>query len=135
MSAYVCAAMRKIWRKEGLYHSQSPTMQSFLAFIDSESDWDRGLQEFREKHYGLFDQIVPPLLQSEDKLLRLLLIRHADVSKRRELNLLKRFAQTADPIRDEPELLAILSRGHKSLDREIRERADLTANLRQAVGS
>jgi hypothetical protein len=135
MSAYVCAAMRKIWRKEGLYQSQSPTMQSFLAAIDSESDWERGLQEFREKHYGLFDQIVPPLLQSEDKLLRLLLIRHADVSKRRELNLLKRLAQTADPMRDEPELLAILSLGHKSLDREIRARADLTAHLRQAVGS
>ena len=133
MSAYVCAAMRKIWRKAGLYQSQSPTMQSFLAF-DSESDWERGLQEFRDKHYGLFDQIVPPLLQSEDKLLRLLLIRHADVSKRRELNLLKRLAQTADPIRDEPELLAILALGHKSLDREIRDRADLTANLRQAVG-
>src|SRR5688572_27757109 len=135
MSAYVCAAIRKIWRKEGLYQSQSPTMRSFIAVIDSETDWERGLQEFREKHYGLFDQVVPPLLQSEDKLLRLLLIRHADVSKRRELNLLKRLAQTADPIRDEPDLLAILSLGHKSLDREIRERADLTANLRQAVGS
>jgi hypothetical protein len=135
MSAYACAAMRKIWRKEGLYQSQSPTMRDFLAAIDSESDWERGLQEFRDKHYGLFDQIVPPLLQSEDKLLRLLLIRHADVRKRRELNLLKRLAQTADPIRDEPELLAILSLGHKSLDRDIRDRADLTANLRQAVGS
>jgi hypothetical protein len=135
MSAYVCAAMRKIWRKEGLYQSPSPTMSSFLAYIDSESDWARGLQEFRDKHYGLFDQIVPPLLQSEDKLLRLLLIRHADVSKRRELNLLKRLAQAADPIRDEPELLAILALGHKSLDREIRDRADLTANLRQAVGT
>lgn len=134
MSAYVCAAIRKIWRKEGLYESPSPTMRSFLASVDSESNWERGLQEFREKHYGLFDQIVPPLLQSEDKLLRLMVIRHADVSKRRELNLLKRLAQTADPIRDEPELLAILSLGHKSLDREIRERADLTANLRQAVG-
>lgn len=137
MSAYACAAMRKIWRKEGLYQSQSPAMRSFLDFVDSAPapDWQRGLQEFRDKHYGLFDQVVPPLLQSEDKLLRLLLIRHADVSKRRELNLLKRLAQTADPIRDEPELLAILSLGHKSLDREIRERADLTANLRQAVGS
>ena len=137
MSAYVCAAMRKIWRKAGLYQSQSPTMQGFprLRRLRAAPDWERGLQEFREKHYGLFDQIVPPLLQSDDKLLRMLLIRHADLSKRRELNLLKRFAQTADPIRDEPELLAIVSLGHKSLDREIRERGDLTPNLRQAVGS
>jgi hypothetical protein len=110
-------------------------MRSFLAAIDSESDWELGLQEFHEKHYSLFDQLEPPLLQSEDKLLRLTLIRHADVSRRRELNLLKRLAQTADPIRNEPELLAIQSVGHKSLDREIRERADLPANLRQAVGS
>ena len=135
MSAYVCAAMRKIWRKAGALSVAVADDEQLPGLHRLGSDWERGLQEFREKHYGLFDQIVPPLLQSEDKLLRLLLIRHADVSKRRELNLLKRLAQTADPIRDEPELLAILALGHKSLDREIRDRADLTANLRQAVGS
>jgi hypothetical protein len=63
-----------------------------------------------------------------------MLIRYADLSKRRELNLLKRFAQAADPIQDEPELLAMASLGHKSLDRAIRERSDLTPNLRQAFG-
>ena len=129
--------MRKIWRKAGLYELKAPTMRNFLDFIESDPtpDWEHGLQEFREKHYALFDQVVPPLLQSEDKLLRIALIRHADLSKRRELNLLKRFAQTADPIHDQPELLAMVSRRHKSLDREIRERADLTPDLRQAVGS
>jgi hypothetical protein len=136
MSAYVCAAMRKIWRKAGLYQSHAPSMRSFLAFIDSEPtpDWEQGLQEFREKHYRLFDQVVPPLLQSDDKLVRVAVVRHADLSKRRELNLLKRFAQNADPIHDEPELLAIVSLGHESLAREIRARGDLTPNLRQAVG-
>ena len=97
-------------------------------------DWEHGLQEFRERYYDAFDHVVPPLLQSDDKLLRLMLIRHADLSKRRELNLLKRFAETADPIRDEPELLAIASLGHKSLDRAIRARGGLTPDLRQAVG-
>jgi hypothetical protein len=75
------------------------------------------------------------LLESEDKLLRITVIRHADLTKRRELNLLKQFAQSADPIRDEAELLAVLALGHKSLSRAIRERADLTPSLRRAVGS
>jgi hypothetical protein len=137
MSAYVCAAMRKIWGKSGLHESKTRAIRNFLAFIESEPspNWEHGLREFREKHYDVFDQVVPPLLQSEDKLLRLAVIRHADPSKRRELNLLKRFAQSADPIRDEAELLALLSLGHESLEREIRERADLTPNLRQVVGS
>jgi hypothetical protein len=137
MSARVYAAMRKIWRKAGLYESKSRWVKDFLDFVESEPspNWEHGLQEFREKHYDVFDQVAPPLLQSEDKLLRLAVIRHADLSKRRELNLLKHFAQSADPIRDEAELLALLSLGHKSLEREIRERADLTPNLRQAVGS
>jgi hypothetical protein len=136
MSAYVCAAMRKIWRKAGLYESKTRTIRDFLDFVGAEppSDWEHGLQEFRDRYYDAFDQVVPPLLQSDDKLLRLMLIRHADLSKRRELNLLKRFAETADPIRDEPELLAIATLGHKSLDRAIRERGGLTPNLRQAVG-
>ena len=135
MSAYVCAVMRKIWRKAGLYRSQAPSMQSFLAFINSEPipDWEHALLEFREKHYGLFDQVVPPLLQSDDKLVRIAVVRHADLSKRRELNLLKRFAQNADPIHDEPELLAIVALGHESLAREIRARGDLTPDLRRAV--
>jgi hypothetical protein len=128
--------MRKIWRKVGLYQSKAPTIRSFLAFIGAEPtpNWECGLRVFREKHYDGFNQIVPPLLQSEDKLLRIMLIRHADLSKRRELNLLKRFVQTADSIHDEPELLAIVSLRHKSLDRAIRQRADLTPSLRQAVG-
>ena len=136
MSAHVCAAMRKIWRRAGLYESKARTIRNFLDFVGSEPppDWENGLKEFRDKHYAAFDQIVPPLLQSDDKLLRIMLIRHADLSKRRELNLLIRFARTADPIRDEPELLAMVSLGHKSLDRAIRERGDLTPNLRQAVG-
>jgi hypothetical protein len=136
MSAHVCAAIRKIWRRAGLYQSEAPTIRNFLAFIESDPvpDWERGLQEFRKKHYDLFDRVVPPLLQSEDKLLRMVLIRHADPSKRKEMNLLKRFVGSADPIRDEPELLAIATLGHKSLARAIRERADLTPNLRRAVG-
>jgi hypothetical protein len=136
MSAHVCAAMRKIWRKAGLHESKTRGVRDFLDFVGSEPppQWEHGLQEFRERHYDVFDQVVPPLLQSDDKLLRIMLIRHADLSKRRELNLLKRFAQSVDPIRDEPELLAMMSLGHKSLDRAIRERGDLTPNLRQAVG-
>jgi hypothetical protein len=136
MSAHVCAAMRKIWRTAGLYESKTRAVRDFLDFVGSEPPphWEHGLQEFRARHYDVFDEVVPPLLQSDDKLLRIMLIRHADLSKRRELNLLKRFAQTVDPIRDEPELLAMMSLGHKSLDRAIRERGDLTPNLRQAVG-
>ena len=136
MSVHVCAVIRKIWRRAGLHQSKAPTIRSFLDFIASEPtpDSERGLREFREKHYDGFDRIVLPLLQSEDKLVRITLIRHADLSRRRELNLLKRFVETADPIHDEPELLAVLSLRHKSLDRAIRQRADLTPNLRQAVG-
>jgi hypothetical protein len=63
-----------------------------------------------------------------------MLIRHADLSKRRELNLLKRFAQSADPIHDEPELLAMAALGHQTLERAIRERGDLTPNLRRTMG-
>jgi hypothetical protein len=136
MSAHVCAAMRKIWRKAGLYESKTRAVRDFLDFVGSEPppDWERGMREFRKTHYDVFDQVVPPLLQSDDKLLRIMLIRHADPSKRRELNLLKRLAQSLDPIRDEPELLAMVALGHKTLDRAIRERGDLTPNLRHAVG-
>ena len=127
--------MRKIWRNAGLYDSRKAGVRQFLAFVDAQPklDWEQGLEGFRQEHYAVLNEVVPPLLKSNDKLLRILLIRHADLKNRRELNLLKQLARDADPVRDQPELLAIAKRGHKGLSNEIRKRADLTSKLRSIV--
>jgi hypothetical protein len=127
--------MRKLWREAGLYNSRTAGVQAFLVFIDEHPDmeWEAGVQAFRTHHYAVFGDIVPPLLASSDKLLRLSLIRSAIPAQRKEFNLLKKFIQEADPTRDEPELLAILELGHKGLAGEIRQRSDLTSTLRRRV--
>ena len=132
---YICVLMRKLWREAGLYNSRKAGVQAFLTFIDAHPDmeWDAGVQAFRMHHYAVLGDIVPPLLASSDKLLRLSLIRSAKPAQRKEFNLLKKFIQDADPMRDEAELLAILELDHKGLSDEIRQRNDLTSTLRRGV--
>ena len=96
---HVCSLMRKIWREVGLFKSNAAKIQAFIKFIETQSsqDWDRGVQEFRNNHYDVFNDVIPPLMESDDKLLRLLVIHHADPKKRKELNLLKDFARQRQP--------------------------------------
>jgi hypothetical protein len=127
--------MRKLWREAGLYASRKAGVQAFLAHLDEQPNlsWEEGVQEFRAHHYEVFSDVVPPLMASNDKLLRLALIRSADPAQRKELNLLKKFIQESDPMQDEPELSAILELGHDGLTDEIRQRNDLTSGLRRRV--
>ncbi len=133
---HVCALMRKIRRNVGLYESRKGGVQQYLTFVEDRPDvvWEKSLEVFRQEHSAVLNDIVPPLLKSRDKLFRILLIRSADLKKRRELNLLKELAHEADPVLDQPELLAILERWHKGLSNEVRERGDLTSKLRSIVG-
>jgi hypothetical protein len=127
--------MQKIWREVGLYESRKAGVQAFLREIAEQPapDWESGVQAFRTHHYAVLGDIVPPLLASTDKLLRLSLIRAADVKQRKELNLLKKFIETAQPAHDELELLAILKLGHARLNDTIRQRTDLTSPLRRRL--
>lgn len=123
------------WREAGLYDSRKAKVRAFLKHVDDHPDkcWDEWVQEFRDHYYDLFKDLIPPLLYTDDKLLRLTLIRKADLRKRRELNLLKKFVREADPVKDEPELSVIAKLSHKGLTAELAKRTDLTSKVRRAI--
>lgn len=129
--------MRQRWAEEGLYASKKSKLRAFLAYIDEhpEHSCEQYIQTFREQYYDLLGEIVPPLLATNDKLLRLMLIRNADVTRPKELKLLKEVAQTADPTADEPELLALARLGHKSVSAILNKRADLSLAVRDLLVS
>lgn len=123
------------WREAGLYESQQPEVKAFLAFFEQHPElcWDEMIAAFREKHYRAFAQVVPPLLDIDDKLLRLALIGRADLQRRQELALVKTFIQQADPVNDERELLMIARMKHKGVAQELGKRGDLTPRVRRYV--
>jgi hypothetical protein len=122
---------RRTWQERGLYASRNAQLRAFLALLDEHPDWtfEDVLSEIRANHAELYTLLVSPLLDTSDKLLRVVLIRNADVGSRRELGLLKAFMQSADPMEDEPELLALASLGHTGLTDELRKRAPLSSAL------
>lgn len=127
--------IKQRWAEAGLYASKKRKVQAFLAYIEEhpEHSCEQYIATFREQFADLTGEIVPPLLQSDDKLLRLLLIRNADLSRPREVKLLKELAQTADPLADEPELLALARLGHRGVSEVLAQREGLGGEVRQLL--
>lgn len=123
------------WREAGLYDSKKAKLRAFLKYVDHhpEQCLDEYEKEFRENYYDLFDDLIPPLFDTDDKLLRILLINRIDVKKRKERNLLKEFVKTANAIEDERELIAIAKRQHKGLAEELLKRREISNKVRRAV--
>ena len=76
---------------------------------------------------------MSPLFETQDKLLRVTVIRNADVNSPKDLRLLKAFIRGAHPTEDEPELLAMAHLGHRGLTAELRKREPLPASVHKAL--
>ena len=127
----------RTWAERGLDARRNARLHAFLT--DQTEHPDRSLEDtltaIRTDYDDLFALLVPPLLETGDKLLRVTLIRNADVNNPKELRLLNALVRGADPAEDEPELLAIASLGHAGLANELRKRGPLPPALHQAVSS
>lgn len=124
--------VKKQWSDARLYTHGDARVGEFLEHFEEHPAecWETAVPLFRQKYYTLFDQVVPPLVNSSDKLLRLQLILHSDPSQPRELRMLREFVRHADPVADRPELKAIARLKHPALDKEIAGRPELVDALK-----
>ena len=123
------------WREAGLYKSPKVKVRSFLKYFDTNPNkcWDDYIETFRKDYYEVFNDLVHPLLKTDDKLLLLTLIRKANLKNRNELNLLKKFARECDHIKDKLELIEIAKLKHKGINSELRKRKILPSEARRLV--
>jgi hypothetical protein len=130
---HIRALIKDLWEKAGAV--RNPKVREFLKFMEKETEdcWENCIREFRQKYYDLFDLLVPPLLNSDDKLLRLNLIRRADLTRPQEVKLLSRLAQKAAPQEDELELRELAGLRNPELRRILVRRKDLTYEVRQVL--
>lgn len=122
-----------IWREAGLYNSGDAQVQAFLKYFDRETDdcWDKVVTRFRREFDDLFDDIVPPLLESSVKTIRVTLIRRVDLRRKKEVHAIRDLIKFLDPHRDAPEILAIAKRKSRALQEELERRKDIVAMLRR----
>ncbi len=123
--------VKQKWREAGLYTSRKAKIRAFLKYFDQNPTecWDTYIQALRDNYYAVFNDLILPLLDTDDKLLRLTIIRKADLRRRKELNLLRKLARECDPVPDKLELLAIAKLEHKGLSAELRKRQKLPSEV------
>jgi hypothetical protein len=119
--------VKQRWAEAGLYARKDARLQSFLKHIDNTplECWDDYAALFRRDYYDLLDQLLPPLVSANDKLLHVTLIRQADFTQPKELEAARKFIRTADPVADRPELTALLNRGTDIVKKELLARPEL----------
>ena len=124
---YLRDLVKSLWAQAGLYERKDAKLQSFLKAVDTFplECWDDFGARFRSEYYDLFDQLIPPLAASSDRLLHVLLIRMADLKQPKEMKLAVDFVQRADPAADRAELNALLHRKDSKIDAAFRKRSAL----------
>ena len=127
--------VQRTWQERNFYASRNARLRAFLADQDEhpERPLEDVLASIRMDYPDLFESLVSPLFETQDKLLRVTLIRNADVNSPKDLRLLKAFIRAADPTEDEPELLAMAHLGHRGLTAELRKREPLPASVHTAL--
>jgi hypothetical protein len=96
------------WERAGLYRSRERSVRDFLSHVEeTEQDcWPELLALVRERYPTIKEQLAVPLWLTGDLLLRLNLIRAADVTRADERVILERLLRRIDPRQGETELRA-----------------------------
>lgn len=119
--------VKQRWADAGLYSRRNARLQSFLKHVeDTPSDcWNEYALVLRRDYADLYDLLIPPLMATDDKLLRVMLLRQADLSRPKELAIVRRFIARADPVADRPELNVLIARDDAELRKALRARHEL----------
>jgi hypothetical protein len=126
---------RQAWADAGLYRRTDPKLQAFLKHFEESSleCWPELVDEARTRYSEYVELLVMPLWNTGDKLLRLNLVRQADLKKTQEADLLAKLVQRARPTTEVHELRAIAESRDKKLLKLISRKRDLPPELASLV--
>lgn len=126
------AAARAAWKAAGLYDLPDARLRHFLqAFDDMPQDcWPRVFALARNTCPESLDELAMPLWKAGDTLLRVNLIRHADLLRDDEHALVARLASALHGERHPHELMAVADRGTAPMLDQMLRRRKLPANVR-----
>ncbi len=127
---------KRAWTDAGLYRSDDPKLLEFLSKLDTSpvDCWSDLVAEGRLRLPEYKAQLVEPLWASGDKLLRLNLLRWAEPDRPDELQVLQRWMEAADPVRDERELLGMARLDSAPLLEQLLAKPGISTDLAQEAG-
>jgi len=102
--------VRKAWAEAGLYDTKDAKLQQFLKHIDKTplDCWPELVELVRTQYPEYLEELVMPLWEVGDKLLRLNLLRNAELSQPAEKNIAQKLVRQLHPKTDLIELRAVI---------------------------
>lgn len=126
---------RAAWSAAGLTKSREAKLQRFMQAFDALPNdcWPQVVALIRKDYPEYIEQLAAPLWKSGDVLLRVNLIRHADLSRKDEAVLIDRWAAGLDAEHHRYELAAVVERGGAEQLDKVLKRRKLPDSLRLAA--
>jgi len=118
----------KKWEEMGIVSSHDPRLAEFLSFFMKHPnlDWDAFGKLLHSKFKDLFDALVPPLLEIDDELISLNIVKRLESKKtKKERALVQSFIANKKLQRVAPALEAIARMNDSVFDRALRKRPNL----------
>ena len=127
--------VKQAWQAAGLYDSKDLKLAPFLRLLDAASAdcWPQLLAECRKNFGNYKAKLADPIWNTGDKVLRLNLIRSADLTLPDEAAILHKYVAKCDPKRDALELRAFVQTGSPQLTRAASKLAALAADRKVAA--
>lgn len=124
-------AVRAAWAAAGLYDSKDGRLQQALAAFEEAplECWPDLARRIRANFPECIEALVKPLWMSGDKLVRVNLIRHADLARPEERQLLEKAVRTLSK-GDLPEFSAVVNTATQPIVERLLKRKDLPEQLR-----
>jgi hypothetical protein len=115
----------------------SDTAEAFAATMrdNPEACWEDMVPEFRAKYYDALEELIPPLLALDDPLITLNLVRFADPTSPREVELLRQLIGQCDPDRHQHSLRALAEMGQPELLRALHQKQGMPDVVKEALAA
>ncbi|XHS77630.1 hypothetical protein ACFJGW_18180 [Burkholderiaceae bacterium UC74_6] len=128
-------AARAAWAAAGLTKTHDAKLHRFMHAFDALPGdcWPEVVALIRKDFPEYIEQLAAPLWKSGDLLLRVNLIRHADLARKDEAALVGRWAAALDADRHLYELTAVVEQGNAELLDKLLKRKKLPDRMRLAA--
>ncbi len=128
-------AARAVWYAAGLAKTRDAKLRCFLQAFDSLPNdcWPQVVALIRNEYPEYIEQLAAPLWKSGDVLMRVNLIRYADLSRKNEAKLIARWTAGLDVEHHRYELAAVVQHGKAELLDMVLKRKKLPDRLRLAA--
>lgn len=125
-------AVRAAWAEAGLYESKDPKLREFLKrFDEAPADcWPQVAETVRALFPEHIEKLVLPLWKTGDKLLRVNILKFADLESKGERALIAKLVPGLDPVEDRHELAAAIHQGSREVLETVLKRKNLPEHFR-----